>query len=196
MSLVLRPRFAASLASRVTQTAAVGVAKALWELGVEARIKWPNDLLAGGKKICGILAESSAGHATGSAKERRLDYVILGVGMNANLDPAELGVTDREVTTIRSELGHDVDLRDLLRALLTTLEAELGRIEDFGSVLEDWRNLNCTLGAKVRVRRFGETIEGQGVDLSAEGALLLSTRQGTVELFEGEVEHLRQGEGA
>jgi BirA family transcriptional regulator, biotin operon repressor / biotin---[acetyl-CoA-carboxylase] ligase len=193
MSLVLRPRFAASLASRITQTAAVGVAKALWEVGVEVRIKWPNDLLAGGKKVCGILAESSAGTARETVEERRLAYVILGVGMNANLDPAELGVRNREVTTIRAELGREVDLLELLRVMLSSLDAELDRIEDFGAVLEDWRNLNCTLGEKVRVRRFGETVEGRAVDLSTEGALLLSTRQGTVELFEGEIEHLRQG---
>jgi BirA family transcriptional regulator, biotin operon repressor / biotin---[acetyl-CoA-carboxylase] ligase len=193
MSLVLRPEFAASLASRITQTAAVGVAKALWEIGVEARIKWPNDLLAGGKKICGILAESSAGNATGPARERYLDYVILGVGMNANLDPAELGVPDREVTTIRSELGRDVNLRDLLRALLSNLQTELDRIKNFGAVFEDWRNLNCTLGKRVRVLRLGESMEGRAVDLTADGALLLVTRRGTVALFEGEIEHLRQG---
>jgi BirA family transcriptional regulator, biotin operon repressor / biotin---[acetyl-CoA-carboxylase] ligase len=194
MSLVLRPWFDASLASRITQTAAVGVAKALWEIGVEARIKWPNDLLARGKKICGILAESSAGNVTEDVKERYLDYVILGVGMNANLDPAELGVPDREVTTIRSELGRDVDFLDLLRALLSNLDAELDRIKDFGGVLEDWRNLNCTLGERVRVRRFGETVDGMAVDLTAEGALLLATGRNTVEMFDGEVEHLRQGE--
>jgi BirA family transcriptional regulator, biotin operon repressor / biotin---[acetyl-CoA-carboxylase] ligase len=192
MSLVLRPWFAANLASRVTQSAAVGVAKALWETGVEARIKWPNDLLAGGKKICGILAESSARTARESVEGRRLDYVILGVGMNANLDPAELGVLDRDLTTIRSELGHDVNLLELLRILLSGLESELGRIEDFGSVLEDWRGLNCTLGEKVRVRRFGHTVEGRAVDLSQEGALLLATSRGTVEVFEGEIEHLTQ----
>jgi len=193
MSLVLRPRFDASLAPRITQTAAVGVAKALWETGVQARIKWPNDLLAGGKKICGILAESSAVNASGSGKRRDLAYVTLGVGMNANLDPADLGVPGRGVTTVRSELGHDVDLLDLLRALLSNLDAELGRIEDFGSVLEDWRNLNCTLGEQVRVQRFGEVLEGRAMDLSKEGTLLLATHSGTVELFEGEIEHLRQG---
>jgi BirA family biotin operon repressor/biotin-[acetyl-CoA-carboxylase] ligase len=193
MSLVLRPRFDASLAPRITQTAAVGVAKALWEVGVEARIKWPNDLLVGGKKICGILAESSALNASGPGKRRDLDYVTLGVGMNANLEPEDLGVPDRRVTTIRSQLGHDVDLVYLLRALLSNLDAELGRIEDFGSVLEDWRNLNCTLGEKVRVQRFGEVLEGSAVDLSKEGTLLLATHDGTIELFEGEIEHLRQG---
>jgi BirA family transcriptional regulator, biotin operon repressor / biotin---[acetyl-CoA-carboxylase] ligase len=192
MSLVLRPEFDAGLASRITQTAAVGVAKALWEIGVEVRIKWPNDLLAGGKKICGILAESGARNAPDPAKARSLDYVVLGVGMNANLDPSNLGVRDREVTTIRSELGRDVDLLYLLRTLLSNFDVELGRIEDFGAVLEEWRNLNCTLGEKVRVRRFGETIEGRAVDLTREGSILLATTTGTVELFEGEIEHLRQ----
>ena len=191
MSLVLRPGFDASLAPRITQAAAVGIAKGLWEIGVEARIKWPNDLLVGGKKICGILAESGARDAPGPANERHLDYAVLGIGLNANLDPADLGVRDREVTTIRFELGHDVDPVELVRALLSNLDAELGRVEDFGAVLEGWRNLNCTLGERVRVRRFGETIEGRAAGLTREGALLLATDSETVELFEGEIEHLR-----
>ena len=188
MSLVLRPGLVAALAPRVTQTAAVAVAKALWGFGVEARIKWPNDLLVAGRKVCGILAESGAGRAAES-----VDYVILGVGMNANLDPSDLTIPDREVTTVRSELGRDVDLLDLLRALLSNLEAELRRVRDFAAVLRDWRALNCTLGERVRVTRFGETLEGLAVDLSPDGALLLETPRGTVELFEGEIEHLRHG---
>jgi BirA family transcriptional regulator, biotin operon repressor / biotin---[acetyl-CoA-carboxylase] ligase len=187
MSIVLRPGFEAGLASRITQTAAVGVAGALWGIGVEARIKWPNDLLVGGKKICGILAESGVGQGG------RLDYAVLGIGMNANLDPEDLGVPDREVTTIRSELGRDADPLDLLHALLSNLDVALGRIKDFETVLDEWRNLNCTLGERVRVRRFGETIEGRAVDLSPDGALMLATPGGIVELFEGEIEHLKQG---
>jgi BirA family biotin operon repressor/biotin-[acetyl-CoA-carboxylase] ligase len=198
MSVVLRPEFDASMASRVTQTAAVAAAKALWELGVEARIKWPNDLLVDGRKICGLLAESSTGKAkvtTESASPtttpNRLDYVILGIGMNANLDPEDLGVTEREVTTLRSELGRDVALAEILKVLLKNLEAELVRIEDFESVLEDWRRLNCTLGHGVRLRRAGEAVEGTAVDLNPEGALVLSTDMGMLEVFEGEIEHFR-----
>ena len=198
MSLVLRPDFEAVLASRITQIAAVAVAKALWELGIEARIKWPNDLLVEGRKICGILAESSVGNAPIVSKSvrpdpspRRLDHVVLGIGMNANLDPEDLGVPDREVTTIRSELGHDVGFVDLLKVLLPNLETDLNRIEDFEAVLGDWRALNCTLGRRVRVQRFGETLEGTASDLNPEGALILRTKDGTVELFEGEIEHLK-----
>jgi BirA family transcriptional regulator, biotin operon repressor / biotin---[acetyl-CoA-carboxylase] ligase len=206
ISLVLRPEVPARFAARVTQTAAVGVAKALWSFGVEAHIKWPNDLLVlkpgepEGRKICGILAESSAENVPVAAKrtgplpdDSRLDFVVLGVGLNANLDPEDLNVLDRGVATLRSELGLDVDLLKLLGALLSNLDAELMSIEAFDAVLNDWRALNCSLGRPVRVARFGEVLEGRATDLTPEGALLLETPEGTVELFEGEVEHLRQG---
>jgi BirA family biotin operon repressor/biotin-[acetyl-CoA-carboxylase] ligase len=198
MSLVLRPGFSSRVAVRTTQTAAVGVAKALREFGVEARIKWPNDLLVDGRKICGILAESSvesvpvATKRAGPRAERPVDFVVLGVGLNANVDTQDLGVPDREVATLRSELGHDVDLLMLLHSLLSHLIAELGRIVDFEDILDDWRTLNCTLGERVRVRRFGEVLEGIALDLGPEGELLLQTTDGVVELLEGEIEQLRQ----
>jgi BirA family biotin operon repressor/biotin-[acetyl-CoA-carboxylase] ligase len=188
MSVVLRPG--------ISTEVAVGVAKALRGLGVEARIKWPNDLLVDGRKICGILAESSvesvpvAAKKAGPGEGRRVDFVVLGVGLNANLDPEDLDVPDREVATLRSELGHDVDLLQLLDSLLSHLDAELGRIEDFGAILDDWRALNCTLGERVRVRKFGEVLEGVALDLGPGGELLLETQDGVVELFEGEVEQL------
>ncbi len=207
ISLVLRPELEAALASRVTPSAAVGVAGAIWELGVEARIKWPNDLLVepGGRKITGILAESSvesvpvASKSVGTLSDKapakpRVDYIVLGVGVNANLDPADLGVTDREVATLRSKLGHDVDLLQLLGPLLAHLEVELNRLDDFGAILDDWRALSHTLGREVRVQRFGEVLQGRATDLSSEGALLVETATGeTVEFYEGEVEYLRGG---
>jgi BirA family biotin operon repressor/biotin-[acetyl-CoA-carboxylase] ligase len=196
MSLVLRPGISTRVAARVTQTAAVGVAKALRETGVEAEIKWPNDLLVDGRKICGILAESSVESVPVAAKKagagRHVDFVVLGVGLNANLDPKDLGVPENEVATLRSELGRDVDLLVVLDSLLSHLDFELARIEDFGAVLDDWRTLNCTLGERVRVRRFGEVLEGEALDLGPEGALLLETSDGIIELFEGEVEQLRR----
>src|SRR5918998_5892150 len=72
MSLVLRPDFDASLAPRITQTAAVGLSKALRNFGLGARIKWPNDLLVAGRKVCGILAESGAKHAPAGSPWRPL----------------------------------------------------------------------------------------------------------------------------
>lgn len=196
MSLVIRPDLQAAAAPRVTQTAAVAVAKALRGLGVDVGIKWPNDLLAepGGRKICGILAEASLRSAR-AGDSPRLDYALLGVGLNANLDPGDLGVTDREVATLRSELGRDADPLELLGGILQSLHSELGRVHDFAAVLEDWRALSLTLGRDVRVRRPGGTLEGRAVDIGPEGALLLRTGGRLVELHEGEVEQLRQDVG-
>ena len=178
MSLVLRPELEAEHAPRITQAAAVGVAKALRSIEVPAGIKWPNDLLVGGRKICGILA---AGHP---------DFVTLGVGLNANMAPQDLGLPNK-VATIRSVLGRDVDETRLLENVLSHLDYELRRTKHFESILTDWRKLDCTLGEKVRVQSSGRVLEGLALDLSTEGALLLQTATGIVELFEGDVEHLR-----
>lgn len=196
MSLVLRPDLEAAAAPRVTQTAAVAVAKALRELGADVGIKWPNDLLAepGGRKICGILAESSLRSARPD-ETPRLDHAILGVGLNANLDPEDLGVTDREVATLRSELGRDAEPVDLVRRILRNLHTELERVHDFAAILDDWRALSLTLGRHVRVRRSGGILEGRALDIGPAGALLLQTADGLVELHEGEVEQLRQDVG-
>lgn len=203
MSGVLRPELAAGKAARVTQAAAVGVCKALWEIGVEARIKWPNDLLVepGGQKVCGILAESSVENVPVVSKragardldERRVDFVVLGVGLNANLDPAELGVVDGTGATLRSRLGRDVDLLQLLSTILARLDYEISRTAtDFAAILDDWKALDCTLGETVRVQSFGGEIEGRAADLTSEGALVIDTSRGRVEVFEGEVQHLRR----
>lgn len=209
MSLVLRPELAAGHAARVTQTAAVGVAKALWEFGVEARIKWPNDLLVdpdgreGGRKICGILAEAGvesaspvSGLASAKQEERRVEFIVLGVGLNANLGPGDLDVPDglaASVTTMSRELGGAVDLPRLLAAILSRLDRELARIStDFGAVLDDWRSLDCTLGHRVRVQSLDGEIEGRAVDLTPEGALVIQGPRGKVEVFEGDVKRLRR----
>ena len=121
-----------------------------------------------------------------------MDFVVLGVGLNANLYPEDLGLPEGEAATLRSELGCDVDLLALLGSLLSHLDFELGRIENFKAVLNDWRALDCTLGERVRVRRFSEVLEGVALDLGPEGGLILKTDDGVVELFEGEIEQLRR----
>ncbi|CAN5636090.1 hypothetical protein BH24ACT21_BH24ACT21_06210 [soil metagenome] len=192
MSLVLRPELEAEHAPRITQAAAVGVAKALCSIEVAAGIKWPNDLLVKGRKICGILA-AGAMHATkpGRTAHGGTASIILGVGLNANLDPRDLGLPDDKIATIRSVLGRDVDETRLLETILSHLDYELRRIKYFESILADWRRLNCTLGKRVRVYKSDKILEGVALDLSPEGALILSVGGKTIELFEGEIEHLQ-----
>lgn len=179
MSLVLRPDLKTEHTPRITQAAAVGVAKALHTIGVEARIKWPNDLLVARRKICGILAAGGPG------------FVVLGTGLNANLDPKDLGVPAEKAATIRSVLGHNVELTQLIGSLLSHLNHEFQRLKDFEAILTDWRRLDCILGERVRVWSSDGVLEGVASDLSPEGTLLLETDDGPAELYEGDVEHLR-----
>lgn len=188
MSVVLRPEFEARFAPRITQAAAVGVAKALRSLGAEAEIKWPNDLLVSGRKICGILAESSLKSPKAGGG---LDFVVLGVGLNANLDPEDLDAPEETTTTLRREVGRDVPLIEVLARVLESLGRELSGMESFERILDDWRAMNCTLGRRVRVVRLGEVLEGEALDVSSEGALILRSENGLTELFEGEIENLR-----
>ncbi|CAN5690662.1 N/A [soil metagenome] len=190
MSLVLRLPLKAEHTPRITQAAAVGVAKALHDIGVGARIKWPNDLLVEGGKICGILAAGMP-YTISGASERGSGFVTLGIGLNANLDPRDLDVPDGEVATIRSVLGHDIDQTQLLETLLSHLDYEFGRIGHFENILSDWRKLNCTLGERVRIHKTDGAFGGVAIDITPQGALILDTGEKKIELFEGEVEHLR-----
>lgn len=192
MSVVVAPELPPEKAARITQSASVAVAKALREFGVEARIKWPNDLLVSGRKVSGVLAQSSLSWDP-DGQTSRLEFAVLGIGINANLDAPDLGFPDAEgvATTIRRELGHDVSLLALLASVLERLDLELDRIDDFRETLEDLRALSCTLGRHVRARRLGEVVEGLATDITSEGALILSTGTRRRQLFEGEIEHLR-----
>jgi BirA family biotin operon repressor/biotin-[acetyl-CoA-carboxylase] ligase len=104
-------------------------------------------------------------------------------------------VTDREVATLRSELGRDADPLDVLGEILRHLHAELERIHDFAAILDDWRAMSLTLGEEVRVRRSGEVLQGRALDVGPGGELHLQTVNGLVELHEGEVEQVRQDVG-
>lgn len=188
MSLVLRPEFEARFAPRITQISAVAVARALIGLGVPAKVKWPNDVLVGGRKVCGILAESSLRPTPAGTL---LEYVLLGVGLNVNVEPEDLVVFGDRATTVRESLGREVDLLDPLARILRELETGLPDVRSFSRTRKDLRSLSHTLGRQVRVARSGGAVEGLAVDITAEGALVLQTEGGMVELFEGDVENLR-----
>ena len=161
---------------RVTQAAAVGVAKALWDIGVEARIKWPNDLLVDGRKICGILAESSAGNPRPAGRDAGLRR------------PRR-----RPQRQPRPRGSRRIGPRGRHRALRTRARRGPRRLVPRHPVETRFRarpdprlrrhprrlaGLNCTLGENVCVWRFGKALEGRAADLSPEGALLLETPEG------------------
>ncbi|HYF95653.1 MAG TPA: biotin--[acetyl-CoA-carboxylase] ligase [Symbiobacteriaceae bacterium] len=172
MSLVLRPQLPPVQAPRITLVAAVAVALAVREVtGLQAGIKWPNDLQFGGRKFCGILTEMEA-------EMERVGFVICGMGLNVNLPSEALPEAFRETaTSLMAERGAPVARAPLVRAVMARFEENYGDLVAgrFDAVLDRWRALSITLGQPVRVISVtGEpALEGTAVDVDEEGALLV-----------------------
>ena len=186
-SVLLRPQVAPADAQKLTLMAGVAVALALRKhLGLEARLKWPNDVLVSGKKLCGILAESRS--------NEKLEYVILGIGMNANFLVSALPEELRQsAITVREVLRRTVDRLALMRAILNELDAGYGAFcaGDKGEIVARWKELSETLGRKVRVETGTGIVEGVAEDVDARGALVVRTPDGAVTVDSGDCVHLR-----
>ncbi|WP_255150332.1 biotin--[acetyl-CoA-carboxylase] ligase [Halorarius halobius] len=205
-STLLYPEFGPEHVGRLTFAAGVAVAEAARSFGVDAALKWPNDVVVereGTMKLAGVLTEAvvDAVPVAGKPVDEALDdpgeleCVVLGVGVNADLDPADLD-TDRAVTTVRAETGGAVDREEVAARMHDRLLDRAARAETdegFAAVLDDWRELSVTLDQPVRVELgTDETLVGTATDVDATGALLVETEAGRKRVTEGDCETLRR----
>lgn len=187
MSIVLRPDLPLSLTPQLTLLAGVAVCRAVREVsGVQAGIKWPNDLLAGGRKICGILLESSL-------REGRLHYCIAGIGIAVNLTEEDYPDDLQGVGTslLIEGGGIPVDRSRLAEAVLAELESLylLYLERGFRPVRELWESMSVTLGRKVLFSTPEGRKEGKAVSLDDNGGLLLEDAAGNItSILSGEIE--------
>ena len=190
MSVVLRPALPPMRAPELTLVAAIAVCEAARELGAgKATIKWPNDIECGGRKLAGLLLELRA-------EQDRIQHVVLGVGVNLNLEEADLPEELRPLATSMLLEREDPVPRALFCArTLGRLEDWLGLHEALGfePVRERCRELSSTLRRRVSVQLGdGNTLEGEAIDLDETGALLVRVGSGAVHrVVSGDVEHLR-----
>ena len=177
LSVVASSSVPVARAPLFTLAAAVATARAAREAGVDAHIKWPNDVVLAGerpedyRKLAGVLTEMQG---EGGA----VDWLVVGVGVNVG-DPAVEGAAG---------LPADTDRRAFLRRLLGEFRGLGGSPE---AVLPAWRELALTLGQRVRVDTPEGPVEGEAVDVEAPGALLVDTGGGVVRVTAGDCEHLR-----
>jgi BirA family biotin operon repressor/biotin-[acetyl-CoA-carboxylase] ligase len=187
-SLLLRPRFEPARWPLITLAAALAVRDALAEAcRLEADIKWPNDLLARGRKLCGILAETFETRAGRAC--------VLGIGINLSADAFPHELADR-ATSVESETGRRPDIETLLRALTRALErwyAALGGDDGARRVISSWESSSSYAhGARVRVQLAAETFDGVTRGLEPDGALRVETDDRAVRLVRaGDVTALR-----
>lgn len=182
-SLILRPKFFPMEASKCTLLAAVGVCRGIRRMGLaDADIKWPNDILVHGKKLVGILTLMSA-------SMEKIDYIIMGIGINTGIKKNEFPEDFREGATSFLNEGINVSRKDLLAAILGELEKEysIAQDEGFDKVLDDWRALSVTLGQEVRVIFGDDSYTGKAVDIDRDGCLLVNTGSEVKRVIAGDV---------
>lgn len=187
-SAILRPELPPQRAAELTLVAAVALAESLHEAGADARIKWPNDVQLGGRKVAGILTELSA-------EPERVHFVILGIGVNLNAGPEDFPPeVASTATSLSMALGRPVNRALFTASLWNRLEEWLDRhLEDgFEAVRLRWKELSSTLGQEVLVRTDRTELRGVAEDIDEAGALLVRTGEGALErVLAGDVEQLR-----
>jgi BirA family biotin operon repressor/biotin-[acetyl-CoA-carboxylase] ligase len=178
-SVLFRPAITVAAAPVFSFTASLALADAIRELGLGPAIKWPNDVLVRRRKVAGTLAELSVAGD-------RLEYVVLGVGVNVNVErealDAALGPAGRYATSLRELLGRPVDRNALAAAFLTFLDEwhVIYREQGPSALLRAWRDLDIVTGSRVEVRDAGGLLEGRARGVDAEGHLEVEDARGRI----------------
>jgi BirA family biotin operon repressor/biotin-[acetyl-CoA-carboxylase] ligase len=205
-STLLYPDLDPSQVGRLTIAGGVAAAEAARSFGVDARLTWPNDVVVPDtderRKLAGVLTEAVVdavpvvGKPVADALDDpdELEAVVMGIGVNADLDPDALE-TDRAVTTLRAETGGEVDREAVAARLHERLLERAGDVETadgFAALLDDWRELAVTVGEPVRVSVGTRVIEGTAEDVTDAGALVVRTENGREIVREGDCDRLRR----
>lgn len=178
MSLLLKPEILPQNVAQITLVTGMAAAKSV---GCNAKIKWPNDVVIGSKKLCGILTEMSA-------EIERVNYVVAGIGINVNTEefPEELR---EKATSLYIETGRKFERCKIVKAFLKEFEVLYKRFLEGGikAIADDYRELCVTIGREVSVIYPNRTINGRAVDINDEGELIVETESGRIEVSSGEV---------
>ncbi len=180
MSMVLRPNISGKYVPQLTLLCAVVVADTIKKVtGCSPGIKWPNDILINNKKVCGILAESSF---AGSGPE----YVIIGLGINVNLDTLQLPADCQQTSTSLSlELGQRVSRIKLLEQFIISWDEHFEGFLQAGYpyLRSKWIEHNVTLGRHVSIKKDRISIHGVAVDIGENGGLIVDLPDGSRKEF-------------
>jgi BirA family biotin operon repressor/biotin-[acetyl-CoA-carboxylase] ligase len=173
-SIVLRPRIAPAQAPQLSLVAGVAVADALEGHGVEPTIKWPNDVLLGGRKVCGVLTEIEA-------EADLVGWVVVGIGVNLNAGPQDFPEDLRDkAVSLQMATGDAVDRARFAAALLASFERsyEVFRSGGFASLRDAWMRRASMVGRRIEVAGPTGSQTGICVGIDSDGALLLKEEGG------------------
>ncbi len=176
-TVVLRPCIQADQVFVLTMVLALAASDAMKkEIGIRSMIKWPNDLYVGRKKLGGILTEVSV-------REKAVEYVILGLGLNVNWNPQEGESMLYPATSIFAETGIRASRSDLLIKILKSYESSYSRVlsGQINDIYKRWNELSMIKGREVKIHSGQETVHGKVLRIDKNGALVILNDDGQEE---------------
>jgi len=179
MSVILRPRLSSQQVPRITIMTAVAVANALKRSAqIDVGIKWPNDVVCGGKKLCGILTEVHA-------EPEVIHYAVVGIGLNVNLSFEDLPEDIRDIaTSLRIEKGKEFNRADIIKSILQEMEKgylQGLRDDGFAGLLKEYERRSVILGKRIWVIGVDGQFSGYAQGFGLDGSLMLRLDDGRVE---------------
>ncbi|MFP4481292.1 MAG: biotin--[acetyl-CoA-carboxylase] ligase [Thermovirgaceae bacterium] len=188
-SVIVRPNLLPGRIQLLSFAAAIAVHETLEkDFGISFELKWPNDILHQGAKVCGILTETASepGH---------VHYAVTGIGMNANVDSRTIA-TDvaGKSTSLLAILGRPVHRGEIIASIVRIMEREVRRLETAEGgrkCINDYKKRCSTLGQEVVVRHENETLQGTAVGISDFGEIILEISGKERTLAAGDITHLR-----
>ena len=185
MSLILRPQVPPARIGLITLATGVAIAKSIRSLGLDAKIKWPNDVLIHGDKISGVLTEVNATF-------NEIDWIVVGIGIDSNISLEDFSEDIRPgTTTLTEELPAEIDENELIAIFLNEFEEvyKLYKDGEVEAILKDWRELSDTIGKYVNITQTGGKItQGYVVGINNEGSLIIERQDGALEkIISGEL---------
>ncbi|MBS4537561.1 biotin--[Clostridium sp. D2Q-11] len=185
MSIILKPDISPTEASKVTQIGAASVSKAIEEIGIKNKIKWPNDIVIKGKKTCGILTEMSG-------EINRVNYIVVGIGINVNLEEGDFPEDLREVgTSLRIEKKQVIDRVNLVSNVINNFEylyKDFINTRSIKKSIDICKESSALLHKRVRVIKGDNIEEAVAIDINDDGHLIVKYDDGNIkEIISGEI---------
>lgn len=178
MTMILRPEVTLLEASKLTIVTGVAIAKTLHdEFNINVGIKWPNDLLIGNKKICGILTEAVT-------QKNKLEAVLVGVGIDVNVDDEDIPNKIKNIaTSVKKETNIVFNRAAIMREFFRIFEELYEKFKegDFKEIVSEWRRFSSTTGNRVKVYKGGKALIADAVGITNNGALIIEKDDGKLE---------------
>jgi len=172
LSIILYPSL--SYLPSLTMLASLAVVHSIEAVtGLKSQVKWPNDVLINGRKVCGILIASDVQGNT-------VNYTVMGIGVNVNLRLADFPEIQPIATSLSHELGREVSPLSVIRCLLVEIERLYLALSTEGSIYQEWRDSLVTLGRRVRIETGEAIYEGVAESVARDGSLLLRGSDGSL----------------